>query len=464
MMKLSLRFIMLVVSLRGGMSTRWIASSALIVGNNLAASVGESKRSLTSLPLSKHELRVIQVQIVHRHGDRTPITPLLDEKYWASELVQADLLIKVASTTRILRDADGTETKHMAGGRGPFGKLTQLGLLQMVQVGSTLRDELIAESDDDHHIDDHGNVHWNRGRLFRPSNPLHPSKMKVFSTDFPRTIQSVQGTLVGLFPDPSDVIEPVQVDARHTQIMIPDPQPRLSREQDELERSLSRRPHLRAKEEDLNELAVETTLALKHLLSDDAFSVSFGIGEDHEHSGAHQKPLSWAQLSEITKCLQTRNLLPPSITNDMQHAISQHAAWRWFENLRHPRLAYLAMNSMVTNMVHAMQRRVLHLTNDEVKEEAPLYLYSAHDSTLIGLLCAFRLEQPAQWPEYGSYLKIELIEATPLESEEGACHFVRFSLNGKVLRCKWEDSDEPLDMIHLDMLAEYVATKGAQTP
>jgi Histidine phosphatase superfamily (branch 2) len=450
---------------------QWLASAAAAsfarsndkTANSANANTKErdfTKRS----PISNHELRVIQVQIVHRHGDRTPITPLRNESYWASELVQEALLQKVASTTKILRDAEAPNN-HLAGGRGPFGKLTQLGLLQMVQLGGVLREQLSATTDDDHHIDEDGNLHYNRGRLFGPCNPLQTSKIKVFSTDFPRTIQSVQGTLVGLFPDPHDVVEPIHVDVRHTSILIPDPQPRRTQEQHELEISLARRPQMQAREKDLKALAIETTQALKHLLSDDAFSVSFGVGEEsnHDPDDAQPKPLSWAQLSEITKCLQVRNMLPTSITDEVQHMISQHTAWRWFENLRHPRLAYLAMNSLVTRIVEAMQHRVLQRDNDHM--EAPLYLYSAHDSTLIGLLCAFSLEQPAQWPEYGSYLKLELIEAKPLNdppTQMNICHFVRFSLNGEVLRCKWEESDDaPLGMIRLDRLAEFVATNGA---
>jgi len=282
--------------------------------------------------------------------------------------------------------------------------------------------------------------------------------------------------LVGLFPDPDDVIEPIPVDVRHTNILIPDPQPRQTQEQYELELQLARRPHLQARDQELKSLALETTQALQHLLSDDAFTISFGVGEERNDdpnadaaTTTQPKVLSWAQLSEITKCLQVRNMLPPSITNDIQHRISHHTAWRWFENLRHPRLAYLAMNSLVQRMVSAMQRYVLQLDRDDV-DEAALHLYSAHDSTLIGLLCAFRLEQPAQWPEYGSYLKVELIEAKPLHDAASSttppniCHYVRFSLNGEVLRCKWDETndDAPLEMIRLDQLAELVASSHGQ--
>jgi hypothetical protein len=141
-----------------------------------------------------------------------------NETYWAATLPTSDLLQKVAIGTNILRDT-GEANTHAAAGRGPFGKLTQLGLLQMVDLGSTLRQQLQADVADDHHLDEHGNVFLNKGRLFDPTNPIRPRHVKVVSTDFQRTILSVQGTLIGLFPDP--VKEPIDIDVRHTSIMIP---------------------------------------------------------------------------------------------------------------------------------------------------------------------------------------------------------------------------------------------------
>lgn len=116
-----------------------------------------------------------------------------------------------------------------------------------------------------------------------------------------------------------------------------------------------------------------------------------------------------------------------------------------------------------------MQRKVeeheasgsTELTADEVYEqdciEEPLLcIYSAHDSTLIGLLCVLQLEQPAEWPEYGSALKVELI----LEEENGSNnrHWVRFSLNGQTLRSTWftDDDGEPASIVPLNELADMI--------
>jgi len=113
-------------------------------------SFGEASSYSTS-----HSYRTVQVQVVHRHGDRTPITPLKNEEYWKNQLVPEDLLERVATGTKVLRNNNGSNNSsdndnkgknhleiHAAAGKGPFGKLTKLGLLGMIQVGTTLKEEL----------------------------------------------------------------------------------------------------------------------------------------------------------------------------------------------------------------------------------------------------------------------------------------------------------------------------------
>ena len=92
--------------------------------------------------------RLVQVQVVHRHGDRTPITPMKDEAYWRSNLPEAHVLEGIARGTNLRRDGGGADCQqgqnpHAAGGRGPFGQLTSLGLLQMISLGGRLREELV---------------------------------------------------------------------------------------------------------------------------------------------------------------------------------------------------------------------------------------------------------------------------------------------------------------------------------
>jgi hypothetical protein len=388
--------------------------------------------------------RTVQVQIVHRHGDRTPITPLKDEEFWFGTLVPPETLEKISSNTHLVQDSQAN--LHTAGGRGPFGKLTELGLLQLIKVGSKLRDELVTDQLDHEIVDDKGNRHF--PHVYHPQRPLDPSNIRVFSTNFPRTIQSVQGLLVGMFPDSTD--QSIPIDVRHTSMMVPDPQPRQTVEQHDLEYALSTRPHILDKEREMFPLAARATKALHDSLAADAHDFSFGVSAEHEDASIEVKPLGWNQLAEITKCLAVRDILPDGISLEDQEAISQHAAWRWFENMRNVRLAFLAMNTMTTKQVEYM---LCH------ESGPPVTIWSAHDSTLIGLLCAYRLEMPAVWPEYGSYIKIELLEVSDVEGLGEKEYVVRFSLNGEILRSQWDG--ELQEMIPLAALNEKLRTEGA---
>jgi len=391
---------------------------------------------------SKKIYRTVQVHVVHRHGDRSPITPLKDEDFWAKTLVPQSTLDKIASNTLIIRSDDKRNT-HKANGRGPFGKLSELGLLQMIQVGNTLREQLSTDKNMDKQTDEEGNTVY--PHVWHPQRPLKPSNIRVYSTDFSRTIQSVQGLLVGLFPDGTD--ESIPIDVRNTDWIIPDPQPRRTVEQHDLEIALASRPHILKRERELLPVASRATQALHHMLAPDAHEVSFGVPQEHPGDASIEiEPLAWNQLAEITKCLSVRNILPNDIPQADLETISRHAAWRWFENLSHPRVAYLAMNTLVGRQVDSMLNH---------SSEKPVTIWSAHDSTLIGLLCAYRLEQPAVWPEYASYLLIELVEITDGEQKELA---VRFFLNGEHLRSQWDD--EPVDIIPLKTLSEKIHTEG----
>lgn len=377
--------------------------------------------------------RLLQVQVIHRHGDRSPITPMKDEAFWSSTLVPRQVLEKIEQD--IQRNQVHT---HVAAGRGPFGKLTALGLLQMVQVGSILRERYVAPEESNNNSNSSSLYLWNKER------PLQPSDIRVFSTDFPRTIQSVQGLLSGLFPDGMTATTATTIiDVRPSQWMIPDPIPRLSKEQEELEKVLAMTPAVRAREDELRPLALRVTQALHEYLADDAHDAAFGVEHPGETS-IEVQPLAWVQLAEITKCMAVRGILPPQITKQDQETIAAHAAWRWFQTLRHPRMAYLSMHRLV-------HKQVEYLENSE--NEPPMIIWSGHDSTLIGLLCAYRLEQPASWPEYASYILMELIQ-------EGSKKYVRFSLNGEILKSHWE-GDEPREMIPLELLKRNVYTVGA---
>ena len=445
------------------------------------------------------QLTPIVTQVVHRHGDRTPITPLTDAAYWSSLLPSDDTLTALARRTNIIRDDNQAQTVHAAGGGDVFGRLTTEGLHQMFEVGVKLRtdvERLMQYEDDGVAL---------KGLVSSASDGgkdgIELSRwLRVASTDFSRTIQSVQALLVGLLlqqPSPSgslssfrggsdgDVLESIlesssdqqpfadiiDVDSRHTMKMIPDPQPRRFVGEAELERELMNGPEFTKREEKMKPLALRLTKLLLEsgVIDQESLKVSFGVGEDDAtsktkaeiptdlgqkaHGGSSSsslKPLAWNQLAEILKCLEVRGKLPKTITDAELSGVHEHNAWRWFALLSDERLGPMAIFSLAKKIVlNASQSANSWERSDESTgwvraSSAPLlHVFSGHDATLIALMCFFRVERPAVWPDYGSYLKVELLrddvglcERTDFDADCAANdnYYVLFTLNGEPLR------------------------------
>jgi Histidine phosphatase superfamily (branch 2) len=403
----------------------WSATSVLASPNPSAT--GQTQRKT---------LRRVQVQIVHRHGDRTPITPLKDELFWSQQLISPVTQERIATNTKLIEPGNA-DSRHVANGRGAFGKLTELGLLQMVKLGGQLKEQLEG-SENEQTIDPPSELPL-FPFIFHEDRPLSARNIRVLSTNFHRTIQSVQGLLVGLFPDSTN--DQIEIDVRNTEWMIPDPNPRRTVEQARLEKEFSQQ---------LRPLAIRVTAALHDMLAADAREANFGVPQGQAmldgESSIEVEPLSWNQLAEITKCLAVRDMLPQGISKDDQELILQHTAWRWFQTFSNHRLARLAMGTMADKIIASMV--------DHANEPA-MTIWSAHDSTLICLLCAFQLYQPAMWPEYGSYFMVELFEVVGDDEL-----LVRFSLNGHALKCRLCDGREPSTMVRLSVLGVKLKELG----
>ena len=229
--------------------------------------------------------------IIFRHGDRTPITPMSDTNFWSMLLPSDETVAELGRGVAFVNDEDRLR-KHMAAGKGCFGKLTSLGLMQMVKLGETASEG--ARADD------------------RTRHALDPSQVRWISTGFDRTKQSMLGFVCGFFE--GERKEDVRVDCSHTNIIIPDPQPRNSdlqrmREKQILESS----DHVeweRGWESDRKRICA--ALEAGDVLAEEAKNVKFGGGEDDSSS----EGLSWGQISEVLRCLSTRGILPEALSED----------------------------------------------------------------------------------------------------------------------------------------------------
>eukprot|EP00581_Thalassiosira_minuscula_P007041 CAMPEP_0183709128 /NCGR_PEP_ID=MMETSP0737-20130205/5238_1 /TAXON_ID=385413 /ORGANISM="Thalassiosira miniscula, Strain CCMP1093" /LENGTH=543 /DNA_ID=CAMNT_0025937143 /DNA_START=11 /DNA_END=1642 /DNA_ORIENTATION=- len=396
------------------------------------------------------QLTPMQIQIIHRHGDRTPITPLEDKSYWSTLLPSEKRLKDIAAYTKIIRNEEEEEgssnTDHPAGGGDVYGRLTSDGLTMMKELGTKLRHDVVTR--------------FKQRKDVPQLESVHASTwIKVASTDFSRTIQSVQSLLTGLLPNRRTV--DIDIDVRHTEKMIPDLQPRRYAGQANRENYLMNGQAFLTKEAEMAPLAVRLTDALfaAGVLGEAALQLSFGVGEDGAakasgtaNDNEKQGVLPWNQLAEILVCLEKRDRLPSEITQQDLKEVTEHNAWRWFALLSDERLGTMAIKSLAKKMIQSGEESVRMGSKPWSISKTPLLnIFSGHDATLISILCFFRIERPAVWPEYGSYLKMELLRddygvlekkdddssstlSVRKEKKKKFRYYVLFSLNGEPLR------------------------------
>jgi acid phosphatase len=310
-----------------------------------------------------------------------------DEAFWRSLLPSDALQREVSDKTLVVADSStaASQTSEV------FGMLTTLGVEQMRTAGAKLAASLEAT--------------WPE---------LTDSEVTVWSTAYARTILSTQALLSTMFPADRRTA-PLTIDTRDSRQMVPDPLPRRTLRQEQLEAELSSAPAFVAAEAAMASLAQRVTHWLREsgALRSDADSVRFGVGDGNAVAGG---TLPWSKLAEVTKCLAAHGKLPANVTEADVSAIQNYTARRWYALMGDARLAKEAMGPFASSLLHFFVARPKRMR-----------VISAHDSTLIGVMCAYGLAPPESWPPYASVLRIELLQDAALEES------VRFVLNGKAV-------------------------------
>jgi hypothetical protein len=153
------------------------------------------------------------VQLIHRHGDRSPITKLgpSERSLWLAQLPRAEAVRAVQRGTAVVLDRPEYVDQHPGGGDCVFGQLTTRGMQQMQQAGEECRRSLLAAGGAPAIALEQGDV----------------GKIAVTCTEFNRTLRSVQALLQGLvlghLPQQTTA---VTVGTRGTDLLLPDPEPR----------------------------------------------------------------------------------------------------------------------------------------------------------------------------------------------------------------------------------------------
>lgn len=361
---------------------------------------------------SDHEL--IGLSIVHRHGDRTPISTLSNKEYWRSTLPQTGATSPLRRDGSPFDDVDveGQVVLNNEGGHHDelYGQLTAKGCDQLQALGSLLRGRLIESSE------------YTGNPDFLPESlPAQlssaPCVAEVYSTRYPRTIQSVQWLLCGLWPEDArdgGSSSRISISTGLHPLMVPD-HPDRPAEQIILEEEVH------ATEEWTGGLLEAHALHASLMRSFRSSGLLSELpGED----------LDWDHIRECLQCCTEHGIELPGIKEGEVDAAYAFNMRQWLTRYGYPGLGRYAIGGLI-------ERLLAHsLGDNERQSQSRLRVYSAHDSTLVALLANLAIASPGEewpqfaleWPPYATVLEVETWRCT-----RAGTTGVRFLLNGAVL-------------------------------
>jgi hypothetical protein len=341
----------------------------------------------------KVELKLRNVQIIHRHGDRTPVSvfggeendlekwrKILEDSHEFQEFCKAfeenrdekhkvfcwDVLMRSAELEKLeIRHAYENGQQHNAEQDLMYdhwykdlslGQLTPKGKKELQELGKKLRDVYCKEL----------------GLL----SGYDKNEVCVYSTNYRRTILSVSNLLRELFPLEQRT-ESIPIHIRsplHTEIVFP-PKSWSAVNQ-------KKRPYP-------DWIARDLAMDSIKLKFQDQFNV---------------ENISWPHLADLVTVNVSHNQALPDWIDD--HTIGQilrHSIAKWDTEFNTLQSLRFAAGRLVEILVH---RSVLPKVLPE-GHHPKMFIYSAHDNTLYFLLKALGCDMSMEWPPYASYFIIE---------------------------------------------------------
>ncbi|GAX81189.1 hypothetical protein CEUSTIGMA_g8622.t1 [Chlamydomonas eustigma] len=337
--------------------------------------------------LDETEAKLKLVQVVFRHGARTPLgkhtdfwkdDPLWDMCNGEHKRVQLDIKSTTGEPNPTSSHNEKQKARRMPGGCFA-GELTNLGHQQALELGQKLR------------------LRYMEGLAFlKPHFNVHDVRCR--STNYDRTIKTLAGVLTGLYPDASQSI-PVTTATDLDEIMYAD---------------TKSCPHL------ATFLALAKKMSSEAIFKDPEFGWArseikriFGLDEEFFKS-------SWA-LTDVNDSMTSMKAhgkkIPEEMTEKLIRVVDRLAT-REFGSFVAPSLKdehghqviKLSMGVLLHTLVSNMEIASSKKSSGEKNEAEPtpsLYLYSGHDSTVMPLLTSLGMEV-VQWPPYASSLCFEL--------------------------------------------------------
>ena len=414
------------------------------------------------------------VWIFFRHGDRAPSRPLspahmigAEAEFWIQRMPKPDSMAAFEAFSQFYPPDihPSNDGQFLDVRRAPFGFLTHTGLEQTRENGVRLFNRY---NNHGHHLPDRQN--YDTAKDF-----LDAWDVKVYSTNYLRTIMSVQSFLDGLFATKcyKSLVERMKNNnhphLRHTvaDMRIPNhysvPKPfskealiRVQvrgRDQDTLN-AFDRNPDLMAdlvsevisspEFQERDGAAAPLAARLANILPGLARKKKNTHGFNAAPSG-----INWIEATDHFVCRRAHNV-PFSRFSDFEHddrieqtleglshQTTAHLAWRFRQWYKSPRL----LAAIAAPPLREIAEQLMVAPALAETEKRPFTIYSCHDVTILALLYGMGAEFLAGdtkggwrfWPAYASTLVFELVRI----DDDSSCtdwehsHVMRILLNGR---------------------------------
>ncbi|KAM9850747.1 lysophosphatidic acid phosphatase type 6 [Aulostomus maculatus] len=321
-------------------------------------------------PSSPYELKLVQV--LFRHGARTPLKSIPDvmEAHWVPTLLEPPAHTHINYVVTDLHGGprppapveESYRRNILTGGTFP-GQLTSVGMQQLYELGKRLRRGYIEES---------------------PflSSTFSPAEVYVRSTNILRTIESAKCLVAGLFQQNQKEIVPILTTEAESEILYP------NYHGCKLLKILG--SHRWAESSTLPDIAADLQSIQNEL----------GIA-------SHQQ-VDFILIRDDMVARQTHGLPCPPALDSWRDTVEQRAVdmmCHIYEPSKRENLQ-LCVGPVLHTLLFNIEEK---LQNTSFEPNRKLFLYSAHDTTLIPCLMALGIFD-MRWPPYAADITLELYQ------------------------------------------------------
>ena len=432
-----------------------------------------SKCSPLSNDVLTNEGKVLGVWIFFRHGDRAPARPLSaphrlyeESLFWQERLPQPNLKAVFREYSKFFPPdihPSNNNGEFLDVRRYPFGFLTQRGLQQTRENGARLFNRYDRHG---HHLPEI--EHYACSKDF-----LDVWDLKVFSTNYLRTVSSVQSFLDGLLgtkvysslrtlslasaDESSELFEDSGI-PQHSDEPCPQDSKALLRVQvrgrdDDTLNAFDRNPDMMAQ-------LVDDVMSCQEFQDRDGTAAPLaarlanilpGLARKKRNtSGFNASPsgINWIEATDHFVCRSAHDMSFSRFSDfehdaqieetlrALSHQTTAHLAWRFRQWYKNPKL----LAAIAAPPLREISDQLTKATTLGARERHPFTIYSCHDVTLLAILYGIGADFLSGddksrwrfWPAYASTLIFELVQ---IEEDTSPDSFVvRILLNGKPVK------------------------------